>query len=90
MQSLVILEEVFHWLKFVLIYIQITLISPEDNNSDVLILSKGHAVPIIYASLNLMGKISDEELSTFREIDSRLQGHPHCLDIPKFMPALDH
>ena len=65
------------------LYSNYNLISPEDNNSDVLILSKGHAVPIIYASLNLMGKISDEELSTFREIDSRLQGHPHCLDIPE-------
>lgn len=43
---------------------------------DKLILSKGHAVPILYAALNVLGKISDEELNTFREINSRLQGHP--------------
>tara|TARA_Y100001968_G_C19432798_1_gene757991 strand:- start:373 stop:1161 length:789 start_codon:yes stop_codon:yes gene_type:complete len=65
------------------LYSNYSLVSPKDLNSDVLILSKGHAVPIIYASLNLLGKISDEELKTFREIDSRLQGHPHCLDIPE-------
>ena len=44
------------------IFIQYSLVSPEDLNSDVLILSKGHAVPILYAALNLLGKISDDEL----------------------------
>lgn len=42
------------------LYSNYALVSPEDPNSDVLILSKGHAVPIIYASLNILGKISDE------------------------------
>ena len=65
------------------LYSNYSLTSPLNLNSDILILSKGHAVPILYASLNLLGKISDEELKTFREIDSRLQGHPHCLDIPE-------
>lgn len=46
------------------------------SGKDKLILSKGHAVPIIYAALNELGKISDEEMNTFREVDSRLQGHP--------------
>ena len=49
---------------------------------DKLILSKGHAVPIIYAVLHELGKISDEELSLFREIDSPLQGHPDKLRLP--------
>lgn len=65
------------------LYSNYSLVSPNDKNSDILILSKGHAVPIIYASLNLLGKISDEELKTFRETGSRLQGHPHCIDIPE-------
>ena len=43
-------------------------------NKDKLILSKGHAVPILYAALFEMGIISD--LSIFREVDSPLQGHP--------------
>ena len=45
------------------------------------ILSKGHAVPAQYAILNGKGIISDEELKTFRKINSRLQGHPHIIDI---------
>jgi len=49
---------------------------------DKLILSKGHAVPIIYAVLHELGKISDEELNLFREIDSPLQGHPDKLRLP--------
>lgn len=47
------------------------------------ILSKGHASPALYACLHGKGKISDEELLTFRRIDSRLQGHPHSLSIPE-------
>ena len=49
---------------------------------DKLILSKGHAVPIIYAALHELGKINDKELSLFREIDSPLQGHPDKLRLP--------
>ena len=52
------------------------------NGKDRLILSKGHAVPIIYAALHELGKISDEDLSLFREIDSPLQGHPDKLRLP--------
>jgi len=47
------------------------------NEVDKLILSKGHAVPIIYAVLHEMGKITDDELNLFREINSPLQGHPN-------------
>ena len=35
-----------------------------------LILSKGHAVPILYAALYELGILSDEDLAKFREIDS--------------------
>ena len=50
---------------------------------DKLILSKGHAVPIIYAVLHELGKISDDDLDLFREIDSPLQGHPDKLRLPQ-------
>ena len=50
---------------------------------DKLILSKGHAVPIIYAVLHETGQITDEELNLFREIDSPLQGHPDKLRLQK-------
>jgi len=41
---------------------------------DKLILSKGHAVPILYAALYEMGIL--ESLQNFRDVDSPLQGHP--------------
>ena len=43
-------------------------------NKDKLILSKGHAVPVLYAVLYEMGVIND--LESFREVNSKLQGHP--------------
>ncbi|HWQ79614.1 MAG TPA: transketolase [Anaerovoracaceae bacterium] len=47
------------------------------------ILSKGHAVPAQYAILHGKGIIGDEELKTFRKVNSRLQGHPHMVDVPE-------
>lgn len=51
-------------------------LTSNEKDSPKLILSKGHAVPIIYAVLYELNKITDAELSLFREIDSPLQGHP--------------
>ena len=52
------------------------------SGKDKLILSKGHAVPILYAVLHETGQITDDELNLFREIDSPLQGHPDRLRLP--------
>ena len=41
---------------------------------DKLILSKGHAVPILYAALYELGCLKN--INDFREINSPLQGHP--------------
>ena len=49
---------------------------------DKLILSKGHAAPALYAALHLTGVIKKEELSSFRQINSRLQGHPDKVKLP--------
>lgn len=57
-------------------------LSSSDIYSDKLILSKGHAVPAIYAALYEMGKISNEEIASFREINSPLQGHPDKCKFP--------
>lgn len=46
------------------------------NEVDKLILSKGHAVPAIYAVLYEMGKLTKEDIDSFREVNSALQGHP--------------
>lgn len=43
---------------------------------DRFVLSKGHASPVLYATLVEKGLLDEEELLTFRKINSRLQGHP--------------
>jgi transketolase len=50
--------------------------NPENPNNDHLIFSKGHASPLVYAMFAAAGAIDDEELLTFRQFGSRLQGHP--------------
>ena len=49
---------------------------PENPNNDHLILSKGHAAPLLYAVYKAAGAITDEELLTLRKLGSRLEGHP--------------
>lgn len=43
---------------------------------DRFILSKGHATPLLYSVLSQVGLIKEDELFTFRTLNSRLQGHP--------------
>ncbi|MCK7589839.1 transketolase [Subsaxibacter sp. CAU 1640] len=43
---------------------------------DIFFLSNGHISPVFYSVLARAGYFPVEELSTFRLIDSRLQGHP--------------
>lgn len=49
---------------------------PERPDDDRLVLSKGHASPLLYAMLKAGGAISDDELLTLRKRGSRLEGHP--------------
>ena len=48
----------------------------KDVQRDKVILSKGHCSPALYAVLAEKGFIDKEELTTFRHINTRLQGHP--------------
>lgn len=45
-------------------------------NEDVFFLSNGHISPVFYSVLARAGYFDIKELATFRQIDSRLQGHP--------------
>ena len=54
-----------------------------ENPRSRVVLSKGHTVPAQYAILNSKGIIKDDEMSTLRKINSRLQGHPSIKDIPE-------
>lgn len=49
-------------------------------NRDRFVLSKGHASPVLYAALKEKGLI-DEDLTTFRLLGSRLQGHPSMIKL---------
>ena len=54
--------------------------SPDSPDRDRLVLSKGHASAALYAVLAEKG--DKEELKTFRNIDSNLQGHPDMNKVP--------
>lgn len=56
--------------------------NPKDENRDRLILSKGHASAALYAALAEKGYFPKEDLKTFRNINSYLQGHPDMKHIP--------
>lgn len=43
---------------------------------DRFVLSKGHASPVLYATLVEKGLLDEAQLQTFRQINSKLQGHP--------------
>jgi transketolase len=53
-----------------------TSFSMEGVNEDLFFLSNGHISPLLYAVLARSGYFDPAELSTFRKINSRLQGHP--------------
>ena len=48
----------------------------DSKSKDLFILSNGHISPVLYSILARTGHFDLDELSTFRKIDSRLQGHP--------------
>ena len=59
----------------IITYLGEYVIDYEKKDRNRFILSKGHAVPALYAELNELGLVRDDELRGFRRINSRLQGH---------------
>jgi transketolase len=49
---------------------------PDWAERDRFLFSKGHACAVLYSALAYRGYFPIDELSTFRRLDSRLQGHP--------------
>lgn len=49
---------------------------PKHPNNDRLIFSKGHASPLLYALWAAAGKLTEEDLMTYRKFGSPLEGHP--------------
>lgn len=57
-------------------YLRLDTAHPELCGNDRVIFSKGHASPLLYALFHVAGIISDEELTTYRQFGSVLEGHP--------------
>ena len=56
--------------------------NPKMEERDRFVLSKGHTAPGLYATLAHRGFFPVEELTTLRQIGSRLQGHPNMNTVP--------
>ena len=56
--------------------------NPTWDDRDKFVLSKGHAAPLLYATLAESGYFSVQYLKTLRQIGSSLQGHPDMLSLP--------
>ncbi len=62
------------------LYFRVMRHNPQDPqwpDRDRFILSKGHASPGFYAVLARAGYFPKEELATYRQLNSRIQGHAH-------------
>jgi transketolase len=57
-------------------YLRYDFDNPDSAANDRLIFSKGHASTLLYAMFRAAGAISDEELLTYRQFGSMLEGHP--------------
>lgn len=56
--------------------------TPDADERDRLVLSKGHCAPALYSALSLRGYFPREDLKTFRKTSSYLQGHPDMKHTP--------
>ena len=56
--------------------------NPRCEDRDRFVLSKGHAAPVLYATLAEKGFFPKEELNNLRKINSMLQGHPDMKGTP--------
>jgi len=67
------------------LYFSIMDINPENfemdgKNEDIFFLSNGHISPVFYSVLARRGYFESDDLSTFRKLGTRLQGHPTTHD----------
>ena len=75
---------------FVALYFDIMKHDPKTftlkgDNEDIFFLSNGHISPVWYSTLARAGYFEVTELSTFRKINTRLQGHP---SVDKNLPGI--
>ncbi len=63
-------------------YLNVRSEQPDWDERDRFILSKGHAAPMLYATLARKGFFDHSLLKTLRQLDSPLQGHPCMFKLP--------
>ncbi len=56
--------------------------NPDWDERDILVLSNGHCVPVMYTAMAHAGYFDKSELITLRKYGSRLQGHPERTRLP--------
>lgn len=56
--------------------------NPKDPDRDRFVLSKGHTAPALYSVLAQRGFFPVEDVKTFRNVSSYLQGHPDMKGVP--------
>jgi len=56
--------------------------NPRKEDRDRFVLSKGHAAPVLYATLAAKGFFPRAELENLRQLGSMLQGHPDMNKVP--------
>ncbi|MBE7052974.1 MAG: transketolase [Ruminococcaceae bacterium] len=66
----------------VLYFDKMNITDPNDEMRDRFVLSKGHCSPALYGALAEKDFINKEDITTFRHIDSYLQGHPDMKNVP--------
>lgn len=67
------------------LYFGVMNVNPEDpkmEGRDRFVLSKGHAVPALYAALAEKGYFNPDDMMTLRKIGSPFQGHPNMHKVP--------
>ena len=68
-----------------LLYFEVMNVDPKNpkmENRDRFVLSKGHTAPALYGVLAERGFIPKEDIQTFRNVNSYLQGHPDMNKVP--------
>lgn len=63
-------------------HLRLDPVNPDWPDRDRFVLSKGHACAMLYTVLAHRGYFPVEELRTFRDLNSRLQGHPDSEKTP--------
>ncbi len=56
--------------------------NPTWESRDRFILSKGHAVPVLYAAMAEAGYFSEDDVMTLRKLGSPFEGHPNMKRLP--------